>query len=239
MQKKKRKGRVLLWIFLLVVSVLNLIVLLLRDDLIIYLGISAYRIIQITAVSLEAVLAVIILAVTLKGVAGQKDTGNNEQRDEKAPVLSAKEKLDNSSLQTLLAAKSGGEWKSLAPELYKTISQLQMMDSYQERLHSLLRENDLKALSDTEDILDQAEQHMCQNVRKILNYMNVLDGNDVEIVRASVEKANTKNQEQLTQVRDFIVAVTDFVNQQGYADQDPDLLNTYKTMILESIKEEV
>ena len=69
--------------------------------------------------------------------------------------------------------------------------------------------------------------------------MGVFDEKDVDVVRTSVQKTNEKNQEQLNQVRDFVVAVTDFVNQQGTAHQDPDLLNTYKNMILDSLKEEL
>ena len=124
-------------------------------------------------------------------------------------------------------------------ELQQVIQQMEQMDTYQERLHSLLEENDISALSDTEQVLEQAEQSLCQNVRKILNYMSVFDEKDIDVVRTSVRKTNEKNQEQLNQVRDFVVAVTDFVNQQGSARQDPDLLNTYKNMILDSLKEEL
>ena len=157
---------------------------------------------------------------------------------EESPALSIKERLDSESLRRMLSSEAQGRWSGLSPEIGCTISQLEKMDGYQVKLHSLLETNDVKALSDTEEILEHAEQKLCQNVRRILNYMNVYDEKDQEALRATVQMTNEKNQAQLDQVRDFVMAVTDFVNQQGTDDSDPDMLNTYKTVILDSLKEE-
>ncbi len=206
-----------------------------KDNIIIYSGIAVYRNLHSVLLILLCVFAA--LTALLFIVSLIKPKAKAEPVPDKAPTLSVKEKLQNSSLRELLKKAGEGKWSSLAPELSVMISQLEQMDTYQERLHALLQENDIKALSDTEEVLEQAEQSLCQNVRKIINYLNVFDEKDVEVVRASVAKTNEKNREQMNQVRDFVVAVTDFVNQQGSSNQDPDMLNNYKAMILDSLKE--
>ena len=239
MKRKKKKGIIAAGIVLLVISAGLIFVGLQKDNIVIYLGIGAYRVFRTILLALEGAAALVFVIVAFFTIRSGKKKTLTEPKETKAPSLSVKEKLHNASLRERLAEEAKGRWRSLSPELQTTIGQLEQMDTYQERLHSLLKENDISALSDTEEVLEQAEQSLCQNVRKILNYMGVFDEKDVDVVRTSVRKTNEKNQEQLNQVRDFVVAVTDFVNQQGSARQDPDLLNTYKNMILDSLKEEL
>ena len=239
MSRKKNKGIIAACIVLLVISAGLIILGLQKDNIVIYLGIGAYRSLRTAFLILDgAAFIALALAAAIAARASKKEK-EAVPVQEKAPSLSVKEKLDNASLRELVSAEAAGRWSGLSPELSTTIQQMEQMDTYQERLHSLLEENDISALSDTEQVLEQAEQSLCQNVRKILNYMSVFDEKDIDVVRTSVRKTNEKNQEQLNQVRDFVVAVTDFVNQQGNARQDPDLLNTYKNMILDSLKEEL
>lgn len=237
--KQKKNGKAAMSVLLLVIALVGIVILVRqKDDFVIYFGIAAYRTVRVILWCLAGVFAAAALVSRVLISSGKKEKKVLPET-KKAPSLSVKEKLHNASLRDLLAGEADGRWKSLSPELHTTIRQMEQMDTYQERLHSLLQENDISALSDTEEVLEQAEQSLCQNVRKILNYMGVFDEKDVDVVRTSVRKTNEKNQEQLNQVRDFVVAVTDFVNQQGTAHQDPDLLNTYKNMILDSLKEEL
>jgi cobalamin-dependent methionine synthase I len=114
------------------------------------------------------------------------------------------------------------------------------MDSYQERLSRLLQTNDVHTLSDTEEILDRVEQYICRNVRKVLNYMEVVDPSspeDVELVRTKFSTCCSDNQDQLKQTQEFIIALTDFINQQGDSDNDLSMLEVYKNTILDSIQE--
>ena len=236
--KKKKKGVIISAILVVLSAAANLGLLIQKDNVIIYQELSTYR--TWRTVSLAALAATVLLMLISLIASGKK--GEKKEKTlssgEIQHTLSVKEKLSNSSLRQILENQASGKWKSLAGEIRKTVSQMEMMDSYQERLHNLLKENDVKALSDTEEILDQAEQYLCQNVRKLINYMNVFDENDVEVVKASVEKTNAKNDEQLAQVRDFIKAVTDFVNQQGTDAMDPDFLTSYKELILDTMREE-
>ena len=112
-----------------------------------------------------------IFALKSRGEKKEEPSGRKPGK----PVLSVKEKLDNASLREILNSMKKGKWSALEDEIDVTIRQLKQMDTYQERLHGILDQNDVKALSDTEEILDQAEQVLCQNVRKVINYMNVLN----------------------------------------------------------------
>lgn len=163
-----------------------------KDNIIIYQGLAFYRNVRMAAIISALVLIVLAVLVTISSLPKKDKKQDAQKPDDKAPSLSVKEKLSNSSLRSILLNEASGKWGSLAKELAVTVSQLEMMDSYQERLHNLLKENDVKALSDTEDILDQAEQYLCQNVRQLINYMNVFDESDADVVRASVEKTNEK-----------------------------------------------
>ena len=235
---KKKRGFFITALVLFIAAGAGFAVLILeKDNFVIYYGLNAYR--ALRSVSAAAVIALGLLTLTAYLFTNRKTDSSEETQPVKAPTLSVKEKLDNSSLRKLLLQASKGKWAGLSEELGVMISQLQQMDTYQERLHTLLQDNDIKALSDTEEVLEQAEQSLCQNVRKFINYMNVFDEKDAEVIRTSAAKTIEKNNEQLSQVRDFVVAVTDFVNQQGSTRQDPDLLNTYKNMILDSLKEEL
>ena len=235
---RKKKGAVLSALLLLIMSVALLLMTLEKDNLIIYFGIASYRTLRTVLLAAEGASLLLFVICCARSMKKEKKPEAAVSQDDKSPALSVKERLQNDSLRKILSQEASGRWKALSGELSETGHQLEQMDTYQERLHTLLQENDIKALSDTEEVLEQAEQGLCQNVRKIINYMSVFDDKDVELLRASVQASNEKNREQLTQVRDFVVAVTDFVNQQGTVHQDPDLLNTYKSMILETLKEE-
>ena len=239
MKQKNRGGRTAALILLLAVSSGWIILSLQKDNFVIYFGIAVYRTVHLILAGLLAAAAVWLAAAGVVSLRSRKKESEPSLQQEKSPSLSVREKLHNASLRELLKEEASGRWSPLSGDLHTTIEQMEQMDVYQERLHSLLKENDMKALSDTEEVLEQAEQALCQNVRRLINYMGVFDEKDVDVVRSCLIKTNEKNQEQLDQVRDFVVAVTDFVNRQGSAGQDPDLLNTYKTMILESLKEEL
>ena len=232
--KKKRKLPIAASILLILAAAAFIVLLVEKDNFVIYYGINAFR--AATMIMAAVVGFLVLLTVILFLLGGRGHEKEAAPAEEEAPPLSVKGKLQNESLRKLLKQAGEGKWNTLSPELSVMISQLEQMDTYQERLHSLLQENDVKALSDTEEVLMQAEQSLCQNVRRFINYMNVFDENDIEVMRTSASKTIRKNKEQLSQVRDFVVAVTDFVNQQGSSHQDPDMLNTYKNMILESLE---
>ena len=119
--------------------------------------------------------------------------------------------------------------------------QLDIMDEYQEKLVHLLETNGADSLSNTNEVLDQVEQYLCKNVRKVLNYMDVADEDnerDVEQVSLRLTACHEEGQKQLQQVQEFLFALAEFLNKQGDDDNSMDLLNIYKSTILSSIQDE-
>ena len=115
------------------------------------------------------------------------------------------------------------------------------MDEYQEKLVHLLETNGADSLSNTNEVLDQVEQYLCKNVRKVLNYMDVADEDnerDVGQVSLRLTACHEEGQKQLQQVQEFLFALAEFLNKQGDDDNSMDLLNIYKSTILSSIQDE-
>ena len=218
---------------------LNLFWILQKDNLIVSLGIRSYKTLRSFFLLCFCISTlVLILVIILKRYFLKKDEKNVIIVQEKAPPLSIKDKLDSTYLRKMLKNEASGRWRDISEELYVTIQQLDQMDIYQDRLHNLLEENDVNALSDTEEILDQSEQYLCQNARRILNYLSVFEQKDTDAVKTIINNSNDKNQQQLDQVKEFIFAITDFVNQQGGTALDPDIINTYKDIIVNCMQGE-
>ena len=239
--KRKTGGVVGAGLAAIAAVIVNLYLYFQKDNIVIYQGIAFYRVLHVAALGFLAAAAAVLIISLLRRFINKKlsERAAAPPEDRESPALSVKGKLSNESLRKMLKKQASLKWKDLSEELAETAVQLEAMDAYQEKLHTLLKDNDVKALSDTEDILEQTEQVLCQNVRKLLNYMNVFDVSDIEVMRTTVKKTNEKNARQLGQVKEFILAVTDFVNQQGGAAQDPEALKSYITMILDTMKEEM
>ena len=159
---------------------------------------------------------------------------------ERISKLSASKKLRNHELRELLNDYAKGDFSSISPAIEPCITQMEKMDDYQERLHVLLTNNDAGALSDTEEILDRAEQYLCRNVRKVLNYMSIADSSrpeDRSMVKEKLADCCSENSDVLRQVQEFLVALTEFLNHQGESEQDISMLEIYKKTILDSIRE--
>lgn len=162
-----------------------------------------------------------------------------EREEENASSLSVNGKLNPKFIRDSLRKLKEGKYSYLSIELDDCIHQFEQMDSYQERYSNLLKSNGANSLSDTEDVIDQVEQYMCKNARNIINFMNVAD-EDTETASKVVEqlyKCQEENESLLKQTKDFIYAMTEFLNNQG-GENDTRILETYKTTILSTIRKE-
>lgn len=223
--------------------------LLLRDNIIVYLGIGAFKTIRALLLGIMAVTGVggIVSGIRLTGkmhaqIASDKEQQRKleDQQRMEAPKLSVRDKLENSHLRDLLRKHMQKGWDVLGDSIMRCMGQLEQMDDYQERLSRLLKNNGAEMLYDTEDVLDRVEQYICRNVRKVLNYMDVSDPKlpgDVSMLKEKLADCFESNQEQLRQTQEFLFALTDFLNQQGDSENDASMLEVYKRTLLESIKE--
>ena len=170
----------------------------------------------------------------------EKQEISRKTREAQQPAkLSVKGKLEEKTIRNLLEEKAQREWVRLSPEISVCLNQMGRMDEYQERLSGLLSMNGVDSLKDTEDMLDAVEQYTFRNIRKAINYMNVLDPDspsDRDKARDQLTACTQENGQRLNQVQDFLLALAEFLNKQGEGSQEIDMLQMYKDTILNSIQ---
>lgn len=228
-----------------------------RDNLIIRLGIRLYRqlfFIVLIAGGLIVIALLVYFLLNWKQYQTKKRTQDEEtarqqatleeealEKERHREILSVSKKMDAMRLKDLLATYETQTWSMLAQPIAKIRMQLDIMDEYQDKLVHLLETNGADSLSNTNEVLDQVEQYLCKNVRKVLNYMDVADEDnekDVEQVKLRLNACHEEGQKQLQQVQEFLFALAEFLNKQGDDDNSMDLLNIYKSTILSSIQED-
>lgn len=243
------------WILAAAAGVGNLLVHMMRDTIIVETGIRTYRTIESAAALVFAVLAVFACVVTLilavrrnsgrkeerraqeENLARQAETERQERRKESP--LAVSDRLDPPTLQARVRAACEtlfGEQKKVMAQI---LNQMYRMDALQEKHLRLLKNNAAYALKDTADILDQVEQYMCRNVRKVLNYVDILDmsvGEDRGTLLVHEKECEKANGEQLQKTQDFLVALTEFLNRQGDGQGGSEALDMYKETILNAIR---
>ena len=221
-----------------------------KDAAVIKFGIRAYRMLRIAACAAAGVM----LGAAVYSMKRNSDDEKTlkEARAEYAERkrleklnsarLSVSGRLKNHELRKLLSQQSEVVWRAVSEPASKCVMQMKQMDNYQEKLHSLLAENGADSFSDAEEVLDGAEQYMCRNVRKVLNYMSVADpenADDVGMIREKLQECAAKNGEQISQTQQFVYAMTEYLNHQGEDGTSADMLEIYRAAILKSIGEEI
>lgn len=123
----------------------------------------------------------------------------------------------------------------------KLDEQMSEMDRYQEKLKHMLTSNGADSLSDMNDMLDKIEQHLLQQIRKVLNLQDlysVSSRTDMEQLRRLLSDAVALNETHLSHVREFLFAVAEFLNNQGSGDSDLKMLENCRQTILDTIREQ-
>ena len=220
---------------------LLLITLVLKNNFIISFGIRAYTHFLYFLIGIIAITAILFIVMMIKEKSKEKSEKEFLIEEEEKSNISSKKTLRNSQLRTILKDNANGEWRVLSSDINKCIKQMEDMDEEQERLHTLLKTNDVDILSDTEDILERVEQCMCKNSRKIINYMSVYH-NDTDDVNAMKDKLNIcykNNGNLLKEVHEFLLMLTEFLNSQDENYDDTMLLTYKETLISMTRKEEL
>ena len=233
-------------VFLVIVGIGILMLVLSKDSVVISIGIRSYRGLYQGGLIAEVALVILFLILSLRD-ARKKNAAKKEEREQSADRqkleadLPVNGRLTDVKVRELLKENAAGKWRALQDAIGGLAAQMCQMDSYQERLANLLTSNQASTLGDTEEVLDQVEQYICRNIRKVLNYMTVYDPasqEDAAALEKLIEECRDANQEQLTQTKEFVFALTEFLNRQGDSSQDTYSLELYKKLILDSIKED-
>ena len=112
--------------------------------------------------------------------------------------------------------------------------QMTSMDSCQARLHSLLEINGAVKLKDSEEVLDGAEQMLCQNVRKVLNIIAAgASDKDNEELATTIFNANEAI---LEKSNSFVVQLAKYLNAQDSGVNNIADLDAYRDAITDVLK---
>lgn len=120
------------------------------------------------------------------------------------------------------------------------LRQMDEMNGYQAKLGRLLTNNGADYLDDTNGVLESVEQSILRKVRKVLNCFVVYEtdsAEDVQKMQELLKETRDSNEAQLNNVKDFLFAITDFLNKQGDDNSGAEKLDIYKRTILESISD--
>lgn len=260
--EKRRKSLYAAIVIAVLGAIAEAVVAVMRDTIIVYSGIRSYST-AVTAAHIVLAAGLILTVINGIRVAAVRGAMSKEQarREEEMavrmakqtaePVLKVKGALDPVQIGSSLRAESdkwaaelSAQHSPKAPQLRKELSEVQRtmerMDEYQSKLKSLLDTNGAEALRDTEDILTNAEQHICRNIRKLLNIMTVSSsGNeeDVSLVISTAQKCGADNNALLGTTKEFMVAVTQLLNAQGDDSSGIRELEAYKKAIASQIDE--
>lgn len=213
---------------------------LLKKSLIIQFGIRSYRLWNMILIILILISLVIVASIKITLLMRlRKKQYTTDKSTEMKPYSDGV--FHNQALRELME-NNLTLWNGQAtPFIEKAINQLVRMDDLQDRLHNLLTNNDASVLSDTEDVLVQVEQYLCRNLYSCTNFMDIYDPSraaDVEAMCHIMDESVHKNEQKLKDVHEFVLVLTEYINQQHGTDDDTEMLNTYKQTIIKSLREE-
>jgi len=221
-----------------------------KDSIIMYHGIRMFRTLKLLACSFCVGSGLATTGSTILYIRNVRRQMQLEAQDlqvideqkqieaQRQARLSVSKDIDPQDLRRELSEQMTS-WNGFDEMIDQCIAQFDKMDSYQERFHKLLTDNGANTLSDTEDVVNQVEQYMCRNVRSVVNFMMVADADESGKSSLDTKLTNciTENQKLLDQTRDFIYAMTEFLNDQA-GTADTRLLESYKDTLLKTIRKE-
>lgn len=250
------------WIVLACVSALPMLLVSMNSTAIIQnMGIHALNTVRIIALALAAagiLLALIKLISSAVRIAGEEKAKDRtekeieelkkrkelEERSAKAK-LNVKGPLKDAVIYERMKSWLNEDWGRMnttdIPAMMSDIlRQMDDMNGYQAKLSRLLTNNGADYLDDTNGVLESVEQSILRKVRKVLNCFVVYETDrveDVQKMRELLSETRDSNESQLNNVKDFLFAITDFLNKQGDDNTGAEKLDIYKKTILESISD--
>ncbi len=234
-----------------------------RDAIIIENGIrfwTSLHNLSLAAWGVTAVLAVItVILMVMRSRKSARDTKAEMEREQEQEEKSRQSSayLDPNSLDPEVIAAivrdqirhfrglnrgTGPDpWQDITKSYLKLSEQMSEMDRYQEKLKHLLTSNGADSLSDMNDMLDKIEQHLLRQIRKVLNVQDLFSDSspsDMKQLSRILNDTVALNETHLSQVREFLFAVAEFLNNQDSGDSDLRMLESYRQTILDTMREQ-
>lgn len=236
--ENKDRGRVLPVISLSVafISLAALVtVLLRRDAIVIGSGIRAWSSMRTACLAVLAVSVTASVALLARSLSRAKQEAVNGIPD--PPEKKALDEDDRRKLYGELVDFGMKKWSGMAgiPTLRK---QLDSMDEYQAEMGRLLEQTDYLKEKPAE-IVQRVEDCMYINIRKLLNYMRIVQTKSPAVMTEKIRDCVLKNGDLLKKTDDFVVAVVDYVNGDvapGEEQKTKDYVDSYMFVVLEAIE---
>lgn len=223
--------------FYSVVCVCVLIVILLlycafnENAVVINIGVKSYRML-ISIICAAVMICILTLAVMLFLVV-------KEKKKTEAPQEDGMTEEDRGSLYSEIKTFGSDKWTNV-DKLQVLYAQLNDMNEYQNNLKFLLTQT--KYLKEQPvDIIQRVEDCMYVNVKKLLNYMRVLQRKDAAFMQQKIDECVDKNAGLLQKAKDFVIAVIDYVNKDMSPGEDVravDHVNSYMYIVLDAIEKD-
>ena len=232
----KRKAPFFAAVIGLIVSVIMVIgVSISKDNIIINEGIREFNTIRNGCIAGVCVCA----TLSLVGFFMMKRSEQTEISDEDIRDEIDKDALDEATRNELyreLEHFGQGKWSRL-PEIRTMLAQFDSIDEYQAELGRLLEQSDYLKGKPAE-IVQRVEDCMYINIRKLLNYMRIVQSRDLATMKSKAAECLSKNAELLKKTDDFVVAVVGYVNGDlapGEEQKTKDYVDSYMFVVLEAI----
>lgn len=236
----KKKPPVFQAASLMIANIIQAALLLNKDSFVIHFGIRAYNLMR-----LGSALAVLTFAVwtglairlyvktrRIAAVVEQKTYLNN--------AVPEKKDLDEAARNAMyreLADFRCKKWSSMAG-ISRLLAQLDSMNEYQAEMGRLLDQTRYLAQRPA-DIVQKVEDCMYVNIRKLLNYMRIVQTRDQRIMQAKISECEAKNAGLLKKTDDFIVAVVAYINGDiaiGEEEKAKTSVDEYMYVVLQAIE---
>ena len=229
-----------------------------RQQIIIEKGISGFRsqagTATVVAGIFTAVAAILLIAdaaaAAARNRALERQAETEADAEERAarertdhrprPSLSVDGELDPAEIRRILLENSEGEWSRYRGNISLCVGVLDQMQESMGRLDTLLDMNGAESLRDTKDVLRQAQQYICRNMRKVINYLYAVDIDSREAeagIRQRFSDCISDSTRMVDKVNDFLISLSDYLNSQGEDKGAVDMLDIYKNTILESMQD--
>ena len=179
-----------------------------RSELVVRFGIGTYRVIRGVLVALAIIGGIFFLGEIILDARANRERKRLAEEKQRA-ANSGSSRPTTPELIRKGLAKAQKEHPTFPFD--RCLMQMDRMDGFQDRLHALLTENDLKAFSYTEDILQDAENEMCGDIRAFLNYLIVLEDDRPAIPR--YEAMLARNETRFAHIQELLVTLADFVSE--------------------------
>ncbi len=213
------------------------LVLVLKDPIVIVRGIRAYRSTRTACAVFVAVSAASVAVASARLMAYKKKMALERPDIPDAPDKKSFTEADRKAMYQELMGFSVGKWSSM-PELHELRSQLDSMDEYQEELGRLLEQTEYLKEKPAE-IVQRVEDCMYVNIKKLLNYMRIIQTKSRSTMASKIHECVQKNADLLSKTDDFVVAVVGYVNGDmapGEEEKTKDYVDSYMFVVLDAIE---